>query len=196
MSEPLIICLIALSVNLAGMLLLYSLLAYTLVRLSWRRRGTIAVLATLVIVGFFWILPAMLVFGYNYAETPGSFALWFGNWLVSGFGIAVLGQTTGSIPRQLEDSARLDGCGGLGTFWHVVLPLVGRALGLLAILTLMATLLPLWVVVANPRAGGFLSFGHALSPAAQLGLMLAGSLLPALPLIALFFFGRRLTSAT
>ncbi len=51
--------LLALTANLAGMLLIYSLMADALLRLSWRRRGMIAVLAAIVIAGQFWIVPAL-----------------------------------------------------------------------------------------------------------------------------------------
>ena len=144
------IYLIAGSVNLAGMLLIYSLMAYAVVRVSWHRRGVIAVLATIGLAETFWIAPAMIGFGYPFAASPGSYFLCFGNWLVSAFGIAFFCQTAGRIPRQLEDSARLDGCGRFGIYWHILLPLVRRELALLAILTVMATALLFWAALTAP----------------------------------------------
>ena len=70
MSKPLMICLIAVSVNLVGMLLIYSFMAFTLARLNWRRRGVIAVLATIIVAEIFWIVPAMIGFDYSSSPAP------------------------------------------------------------------------------------------------------------------------------
>ena len=106
--------------------------------------------------------------------------------------MVVLWQMVRSIPRELEDSARVDGCGSFGTFRHVILPFVRRELGLIATLTLMATLLPYWTFVSTPDAGNsFIVFQRISPPAAQIAMMMAGSLCGTLPVIAIFFFVRR-----
>jgi raffinose/stachyose/melibiose transport system permease protein len=55
-----------------------------------------------------------------------------------------------SIPAELEDAARIDGCGTFGFFWRVMLPLSRPALATVAILALVgswnAFLLPLLVL--------------------------------------------------
>ena len=43
------------------------------------------------------------------------------------------------IPRDLEDAARLDGCGFLRIYWHIMLPLVRPTLAVIAIFTFLAT---------------------------------------------------------
>ena len=52
-----------------------------------------------------------------------------------------------SIPAELEDAARIDGCGSFGFFWRVLLPLSRPALATVSVLALVATwnafLLPL-----------------------------------------------------
>ncbi len=52
-----------------------------------------------------------------------------------------------SIPRELEDAARIDGCSSLGFFWRVLLPLARPALATVSILAVVTTwnafLLPL-----------------------------------------------------
>src|SRR5450432_1936556 len=106
MSQLLMASLIALGVNLAGMLLIYSLMAFALARLNWHRRGVIAVLATIIAAEIFWIVPAMIGFGDSLAASPLPFSLCFGNWLVSAFGIVIFCQTVTKIPGELEDSAR------------------------------------------------------------------------------------------
>jgi len=44
-------------------------------------------------------------------------------YLASAYGTFLLRQTFKSIPRELEDSAKIDGCGGLRFLWHVAIPL-------------------------------------------------------------------------
>ena len=127
MSKPLIITLIAVTFNLGGMLVIYSFMAFFLARLYWHDRGVPAVLMTIVIASVFWIVPTMIGFDPT-PETVVSYPLFFGNWLVSAFSIILFCQTVKSIPRQLEDSARLDGCGWFGTYWHVVLHWLGGTL--------------------------------------------------------------------
>ena len=198
--------LIALTVNLAGTLLIYSLLAFALVRLNWHRRGMFAVLVTLFAAGLFWIAPALLVFGSASVATSVSYSIWFGNWLVSGFGIILLCQTIRWIPRQFADSAQLDGCGQFGTYWHVLLPLVRRELGLLAFLTAMATSLPFWFLLSPDNGGGFSPLWLALlrvtnniagsSRGALIGGMMAGSIVATLPVILIFLFAKRYLQQT
>lgn len=44
-------------------------------------------------------------------------------YMASAFGIFLLRQTFKAIPRELEDAARLEGCGTLGVLWRVCVPL-------------------------------------------------------------------------
>ena len=174
--------LIALTVNLAGMLLLYSLLAYALARLSWHRRGMVAVLAAIVVAGQFWIVPTLLERSLGDSALV-SHSLLFCNWLISGFSVIVLCQAVRWIPRQLEDSARLDGCGWFGIYWHVLLPLVRRELSLIVFLTVLGTSTLLAGLVALRNASGF-SLGLSLD------LMMVASLAATLSVIVVFLFAK------
>jgi multiple sugar transport system permease protein len=191
-------CLIALVVNLAGTLLIYSLLAFALVRLSWHRRGMIAVLVPIVIAGQFWIVPTLLVRNSSYLPFA-SYAFWFCNWLISGFSVIVLCQAVRWIPRQLEDSARLDGCGWFGTYWHILLPLVRRELWLIVFLTLLGTSIPLFAPLAVFRGEVIAPWLVWLLPvwseggpslARSIGLMMGVSLAATLPMIVVFLFAK------
>jgi multiple sugar transport system permease protein len=59
--------------------------------------------------------------------------------LASAFGLFMLTQFFGDIPKDLMDAALIDGSNHFGVYWHVVLPLSKNALVTLAILTFMAT---------------------------------------------------------
>jgi multiple sugar transport system permease protein len=174
--------LIALSVNLAGMLLIYSLLAYALARLSWHRRGMAAVVVALVVAGQFWIVPTLLERSLGDSALV-SHSLSFCNWLISGFSVIVLCQAVRWIPRQLEDSARLDGCGWFGIYWHVLLPFVRRELSLIVFLTVLGTSVLLIGLLALRDASGF-SVGLGLD------LMIGASLTATLPVIVVFLFAK------
>ena len=180
--------LIALSVNLAGMLLIYSLLAYALARLSWHRGGIVPVLATIVVAGQFWIVPTLLERNLGDSALLSdsalvSHSLWFCNWLISGFSVVVLCQAVRWIPRQLEDSARLDGCGWFGIYWHILWPFVRRELSLIVLLTALGTSILLAGLLALRNASGF---GLGLS----LDLMMVASLAATLSVIAVFLFAK------
>lgn len=196
MSQQLANCLIAVAVNLAGMMALYSVLAYFLARLAWRDRGVFGLIAMIALAQLFWIVPALLIVVPRDADSASSYALWFGNWIVSGFGIVLLYQRAKCIPRQLDDSARMDGLGAFGAWKHVVLPFVRRDLGLIAFFTLIATLLPFWGFINQPdTANVIVLYQRFSSPAERIGMMIACSLLGALIAIAIFLVAKRRRSA-
>ncbi|HEY2614722.1 MAG TPA: hypothetical protein VGI42_03370 [Chthoniobacterales bacterium] len=178
--------LIPIAVNLAGMLVIYSLLAFALVRLAWRRGGMLAVCGTIIIAGLFWIGPGMLAPERNFASAS-SFAFWFVNWLVSAFSVVLLSQAARSIPRQLEDAARMDGCGWFGTYWHVILPLVRQELVLLGFFTLLGTSLlsGAGLITASDQLGAW------VAPLRFFASIVTGSILASLSVIVIFLFANR-----
>lgn len=54
-------------------------------------------------------------------------------------GIFLMRQFLLTLPRELEEAARIDGCGYLKTLTHVLLPLTGPAIATLAIFTFTAS---------------------------------------------------------
>jgi multiple sugar transport system permease protein len=59
--------------------------------------------------------------------------------IISGTSIFLLRQYFMSIPRDLEEAARIDGAGYLQTFWRIMLPLASPALAAVAILQFQGT---------------------------------------------------------
>ena len=57
----------------------------------------------------------------------------------SAFGIFLMRQFFLSLPVELEEAARIDGCTTFGVFWRIVLPLAKPALATLAIFTLLGS---------------------------------------------------------
>jgi multiple sugar transport system permease protein len=188
MSQQLTVCLIAVAANLAGVSVIYATLAQALTRMVWSGRGMLNAI-TLIIVGqLFWIVPALLIVVPRESDGVSSYALWFGNWLVSGFAIVLFLRRAKSIPRSLEESARMDGLGAVGTWRHVVFPFFRHDLGLAALFTVMATLFPCWAFVTLPDTGNsIVVFQRFLSPQGRLAMMAAVSFIGALPLFAILF---------
>ena len=197
MSEQLTVCLIAAAANLAAMLVIYSFMAHLLARLAWRGRGVLGVILTIVVAQLFWIAPAFLIAGARDPNNATSYALWFGNWLVCGFALVLLWRMVQRIPNQLEDSARLDGLGAFGAWRHVIFPFVRRDLGLLALFTVMATLIPFWAFINLPDADrSIVLFQRFFSLQERIVMMTAGSLIGAVPLVAVLFFVRGRSSSS
>jgi ABC-type glycerol-3-phosphate transport system permease component len=180
--------LIAVTANLAGMLVIYSAMSCAFAR----RDGLLRIVTLIMVSQLFWIVPAVSIIEARGASRAGSYALWFGDWLVAGFGIVVLRKSIAEIPGALNDMVRMDGLGGLAAWRRAVLPFVSRDLVILASFTVMATLFPFWGVINQPEAGRVITiFERSSTVAEHLAWMVAGSLAGALALIAIFFLEGR-----
>jgi putative chitobiose transport system permease protein len=192
MSEQLTTCLIAVATNLAGMLLLFAAMSHALARLAWRQRGAVFVVVLIVLTQLCWIAPALFIVGNRSGEHAASYVLWFGNWLVTGFAVVLLWKSVARIPIALDDSTRLDGLGGLAAWRQAVLPFARGDLVIVAVFTLMATLLPFWGFINLPEAGNVITiFERTSGTGEHIAMMLAGSLAGAVPLVAIFLAVRR-----
>lgn len=192
MSHELVICLIAVAVNLVGIIVIYSVMSHVMARFVWQRRGIFGVIAIIVIAQLFWIAPASWIETQG-GDRAGSYALWLGNWLVSGFSIVVFLKSAAGIPVALSDAARIDGLGGLATWRHAVFPFVRRDLAIVAIFTVMATLLPFWGIINLPDSNVVTLFERTSTFAEHTIRMAIGSLVGAIPLIAIFFATKKAT---
>ena len=112
------------------------------------------------------------------------------------FGVFLLRQAFFNIPAELEQAARIDGCGSWGILWNVVLPLSKPALITLGLFTFMGA----WnmfewplVVLSNqddyPLTVG-LSFFRA-ETSSDWPRIFAASVMGSAPLIALFLAAQR-----
>lgn len=112
-----------------------AVIAYGLSRVRWRGRGVVfaLVLATMMIP--FPVLMAPLYVLYRELGWIGSFKpLWVPSWFGSAFAVFLLRQFFLSLPRELDEAARVDGLSRVGVFLRVVLPLSRPALTVVALL--------------------------------------------------------------
>ena len=119
-----------------------SMAGYAFARLRFRGRELLflIVLATLMIPDQLRLIPVYLLLN-TVGLTKG--VLQYGGLMlilaVSGTSIFLLRQYFLSIPRDIEEAARMDGAGVFTTFWKVMLPLAGPAVAAVAILQFQGT---------------------------------------------------------
>jgi multiple sugar transport system permease protein len=112
---------------------------------------------------------------------------------VTPISVFIMRQTALSIPDDTFEAARVDGAGEMAIFFRNFLPLVGPALGTVAILSFLSSWnMFLWpLMVAQTQDHYTLSVG--LSVASQhsnttaYGLLLAGAIIVITPVLLLFF---------
>lgn len=186
-------------VNILGNILSCSMIAYALARLNWPGRSLCfyLVLATLMIPPQITMIPSFVIyrqFGLYNTLAP----LWLPGCLaVNAFGIFLLRQAMKGIPRDLEDAARIDGCGYFRTYWHVALPEMKPTLAAISIFTFMYVwndfMGPLIYVNDQrlyPLALGLFSLTVG-KDGVMFTLIMAAATIMTLPVIVLFFVAQR-----
>lgn len=185
---------------LVGTLASNSLVAYAFARLRAPGRDVIflLVLATMMLPYQVTMIPVFVLFSklhwvntYRPLIVPTFFA-------INAFGVFLLRQFFMSIPVEMDDAAKIDGCGVLGIFFRIILPLSRPALATLAIFTFLATwndyLGPL--IYLNDTNKWTLSLGltnfMGMSGTTQWNLLMVATLATMLPCLLLFFFAQRM----
>ncbi|HEB10327.1 MAG TPA: carbohydrate ABC transporter permease, partial [Spirochaetales bacterium] len=117
-------------------------------------------------------------------------------WLIMSFGIFFMRQNIASIPDELIDAARIDGCSEFGIFLNVIFPLSKSAMSALAIFAFMdAWGYFIWPLIITSTTEKFvLEVGLALFQHRffiDYGSTTAGSTIAILPVIIVFMIFRR-----
>jgi multiple sugar transport system permease protein len=182
-------------------LVLCSLAGYGFARLRFAGRGIafLAIVATVMIPIQVLMIPTYLMFAR--IGIVDTLAAAFVPWLASAFGIFMMRQFFLSLPVELEEAARLDGCTTLRTFVSVVLPLARPALATLAIFTLLSSWNDLlWPLVAISDDSKFtLQVGLASfqgTRRTQWSQLMAGNVIATMPLIVAFLIAQKRFIAT
>ena len=120
--------------GVVGMTLSSAVVAYGLSRVQWRGRGAVffLVLLTMMIPFPVLMVPLYIIFrelGWTGTLRP----LWVPAWFGSAFNIFLLRQFFMTIPTQLDEAARLDGCSHWSIFWRIIVPLAKPALAVVAL---------------------------------------------------------------
>jgi multiple sugar transport system permease protein len=183
--------------SVIGTVLSSSLVAYGFARVKWPGRDWVfgLVLATMMLPGAVTMMPQFLIFRQlHWIDTL--FPLWVPSFFASAFNVFFLRQFFLGIPAELEDAARIDGCGYFRTWWNVMLPLVKPALAAVAITTFLGSwkdfMGPL-IYISSPEKLT-LAYGLQLynsSHGGEPGYLMAATTMVIVPVMLLFFFTQR-----
>ncbi|PRY38632.1 carbohydrate ABC transporter permease [Umezawaea tangerina] len=183
-------------VCVVGNLVLCSLAGYAFARIRFigGRVAFLAILATLMVPFQIVMLPLLImVREVGLSDTLG--ALIAPN-LATAFGVFLMRQFFMTVPRELEEAARIDGASRLRILLQVLLPLMRPTLATLAVLTFLQTWNDfLWPLIAIHSPGsmtvqiGLQSFQGAHTT--NWPKLMAGTVLSQVPVLLVFFVAQR-----
>lgn len=192
-ANTLVICVL----TMFGTVFSAALPAYGFARLRWRGRDGLFFLlvATIMLPPQVTMLPVFLIFralGWTGTMLPLIVPTFFG----SAFYIFLLRQFFLTVPQELSDAARIDGCGEAGILLRVIAPIAKPALATVALLAFTGA----WMDFTGPLiylhdertytlAVGLLAFLGRHS--ADWSLLMAASTVMTAPMLVLFFFAQR-----
>ena len=188
-----------------GRVFINSLAGYALARLEFRGRGLVfaGLVAVMGVPGVVLLIPKFLVI--NQIGIYDTFAAMIIPLLADAAGIFIMKNFFESIPRSVEEAARIDGAGPFRTYWSVVLPMATPALITLVILSFQGSWNELahFIVSAQDPELRTLTKGvaqlasGALSQGSQYPLKLGAAVVMTIPVAILFFvFQRRIMNVT
>ncbi|MEU6824114.1 carbohydrate ABC transporter permease [Streptomyces atriruber] len=179
-----------------GQLVFCSLAAYAFARMQFRGRNALFALflSVLMVPSSLLVLPQ-----YDIIQSLGllnSTPALFLPGMFSAFGTFMLRQFFLTLPKELEEAARIDGAGPFRIFWSIMLPLIRPALAALAVITAMWSWNDLlWPLIVNtdpqqmPISAGLTSLKGQYET--NYPVMMAGSLIASLPMLLVYVFLQR-----
>jgi len=186
----------AATMHAALVLVVCSLAGYALARMEFRFKNAIftAIILTLFVPGFIFLMPNFLLLDkLGWLDqiwalvVPGA---------AGAFGVFFMRQFFSGLPKELEESARLDGAGPFRTWWSIVLPNAKPALVTLGVLSYLANwndfIWPIYVLFSPERLtlpAGLSRLQGAYT--IDYPVVMAGAMLAAIPVLALYVFVQR-----
>lgn len=177
-------------------LFLNSLAGYAFAKYKFLGRDKIftLLLATMMVPGQVTMMPVFLILKnlgllntFSGLIIPGASGV---------FGIFFMRQFMLTIPNDLIDSARIDGCSEFRIYWNIILPLCKPALATLAIFTFMGSWNEfLWPLIIMTKESMY-TLPVALANLngqynTEWGLLMAGSVVVILPILLVFISMQR-----
>jgi ABC-type glycerol-3-phosphate transport system permease component len=184
-------------VDIVAKVMSCSLVAFSFARLRWWGRDVLfmIMLSTLMLPQQVTLIPQFIIYRQlNWIDTflplivPNLFGGPFFTFLLRQFFL--------SIPTDLDDAARIDGCSSFGVYWRIILPLSRPALMMVAIYVFNITWNDFFgpLIYLHNRNNYTISLGlQAFQTQAgpEWHLIMAASIVAMLPVLVLFFFGQR-----
>lgn len=180
----------------AGQVVTSAMAAYSFARLNFPGRDKLffGYLATMMVPGAVTMIPVFILLRimgwvdtYKAVILPGMF---------TAYGTFLLRQFFLTLPKELEDAAKIDGCSYFGIFWRITLPLSKPALATLTTFTFMGSWLNfMWpLIVLNTHSKFTLPVGLAYFQSLHTTdwtLLMAGSIMMILPILIVFILNQR-----
>lgn len=179
-----------------GHLVFCSMAAYAFARMEFPGRGPlfIVLLSVMMIPPELFVIPQ-----YEIMQRLGwlnSIQALFVPQMFSAFGVFLLRQFFMTLPKELDEAARVDGANPWQSFWRIQLPLARPGLIALTILTVLSSWKDLlWPLIVNtdpskmPLAAGLASLQGEYYT--NYPVLMAGALLAMLPVIVVFLLMQR-----
>ncbi len=178
-----------------------SLCAYGFARIEFPGKNFwfAVVLSTMMLPGIVLMIPTFVIFSrLHWVNTyyPLIIPVFFGG---GAFNIFLLRQFFRTLPEELTDAARIDGCSEFGIFWRIMMPLAKPALATVAVFTFIGTwndyMGPLLYLSKDPNkytvALGLATFRSAFLGRTRWDLLMAASTMMILPIIIIYFLAQR-----
>ncbi|HZC06120.1 MAG TPA: carbohydrate ABC transporter permease [Ktedonobacterales bacterium] len=151
-------------------------------------------LAVLMIPGNLIMVPKFLVVDYLHL-TNNYLGLIIPN-AASAVSVFLMTQFLKTLPKELEESAFIDGCSRFGVFWRIILPLIRPAMITVAIIQFQGAWNDfIWpLLVMSSKYNYTLTVGLTFFKGVhytEYGLLLAGAAINIAPLVVIFFFFQR-----
>jgi multiple sugar transport system permease protein len=181
----------------AGALFSSAFVGYAFARLSWpgRSLALVLLLSTMMVPPQVTMIPSFVIWqklGWYNTLNP----MWVPAWFGSAFFIFLMIQHMKTIPRELEEAAKIDGLGIVQTWWYVIVPQLKPTLAAIAVLSFlgawnefMGPLIYLRDQSKFPLSLGL--FGMRIDQGADWSMLMAANMLMTVPSIAVFFCFQR-----
>jgi multiple sugar transport system permease protein len=194
--------LIVVTLGTAGAVISASLAAYAFARFQFRGRNILFLitLGTMMLPSQITLIPQFILF-HNLGWINTLYPLWVPAFFGGGaFNIFLLRQFVMTLPKELDESAMIDGAGPFRIFWNILIPLMKPALATVTVISIIARwndfIEPL-IYLNSPElftlAVG-LNFFKNVPESAGLPmqhLLMAASVMTIAPIIILFFIAQR-----
>jgi arabinogalactan oligomer/maltooligosaccharide transport system permease protein len=183
---------------------MFAAYAFSRMRFRGRRVGLLALLLIQMFPQFLAIVTIFIMFtkitelypAFGFDSVWGVLLLYMGGalgmntWLMKGF--------LDTVPKELDESATMDGATHAQIFWRIILPLVTPILAVTAMLAFIGTMSEFIIAstfLRDPEsktlAVGMFGMIYADQRNANFGMFAAGTLLTAVPTVAIFLWLQR-----
>lgn len=181
-----------------GQVIIASMAGYAFARLKFKFREALflLILITMLIPPQVNIIPLFfLMREFNWTDTYQALII---PALFGGFGVFLMRQYFLSFPKDLEESAKIDGCNLFQTFFKIALPLALPTIATLAIFTFVTSWNSfMWPLIVTNSEGmrtlpvGLAVFKGSFREITLWGELLACSVICTIPVVGVFLLGKK-----